>query len=453
MKRLAFLLSVVLVLSMLLTSCEYIDSFLDLFEAEPETADELWERIDEEMDELDSYTATTAARLDYEMQGVKVKGNLKVTMKEIGDAGDDDYYAYLYSMTDIYIGGSLTTETEATIVYQDGKMYLSNTSSDASSRLVSEISAEDFVNYISGEKEYFEFPVDNASDKEMRRRGDDKWELTFSISDKDELATMLEELKFDKKSLGISITEISVEIVADEDYRADEINVTFYSGEDDVITMSARYGSFNAVEKIDIDESKYNEVDDIFVAIALEECLDSALDAEEIGFTVEINQQVRDGGFQNIRYVYGEKDIVKAYNKNGAFTYSIAAYIDGEEYSVEYAYGTQTVSGPDIHEATAQSTLEARAFLMNLIDPTDFSLMNVTEIEQYSDGRYKIVVEPTNITEYRQFMISIGDTCVESKFYIVVELDGESVESFKTCIVITGKLYVVTAECMVEIDK
>lgn len=453
MKRLAFLLSVVLVLSMLLTSCEYVDFVLDLFEGEPETAEELWERIDEEMDELDSYTATIEATLNYEFLNRRVMGDLKSTVTEIGDPGDDDYYSYLYNSVEIYVGGSLTTEAEGTVVYQDGKMYISNTSGDASNRLVSEISAEEFLDYISGEIDILELPMDNATDKEMKHRGDDKWELTFSISDEDDLTSILEDLTFDEKSLGISITEISFEIIADEDYRAEEINVTFYSGDDDVITMSASYGSFNTAEKEEIDESKYNEVDNILVAVTLEEYIEGALDLEELDFTVDISYKIRDTKQQQSYDVYDEYDVVSVKNKNGAFTYSIGSNSGGEKYSIEYAYGTATISGSGIYESTPQSTLEARSFIMNLLDPLGCSVMNVSGIEKYSAEQYKITLNPANITDYRQLIISLGDVYVSHQLYVLVELDGDNVESIEGYVSVTGRQYVYTIEYKVEIGK
>ena len=91
MKRLAFLLSVVLVLSMFLTSCEYVDFVLDLFEGEPETAEELWDRIDEEMSELDSYSATGNVEISYEYAGAEITGDIKIQIVEIGSCEDEDY--------------------------------------------------------------------------------------------------------------------------------------------------------------------------------------------------------------------------------------------------------------------------------------------------------------------------------------------------------------------------
>ena len=438
---------------MLLTSCEYIDFVLDFFKADPETADELWDRIDEEMDEIESYRCTTDVSINYEMQGIKVKGNVDIVMVEIGDDDDEDYYSYMSNSADVYVGGSRITDTESVVVYQDGKIYLSNKDGDVVNRLSAEMTTEEFVDYISDRDNDIDLSVENATDKKMEKKDDGEWEISFSIFDEDELLEMLEAMEFDEDMLGFEITGVSVEAVADEDFRVDEMTVTFISGDDEVIVMTARYDCYNSAKRVDIDEPDYEDVDYISAAITVEDYLDDVMDAESLDFDVYITHKVQNTALTEIYYEYEENDSVSFLNKNNAFTYGIEAYLNGEKFSIEYAYGTQTIIGSGSKQTAAQSALEAKSFILNLLDPVSFQLFNVSNIEKLSGDKYRIDLKATNVSDYRQTIISLGDSYVGYELYLVVELDGESVESIITYITVEGRQYVYSIESVVNIAE
>ena len=459
MKKTALLLVIALLLSLTLTSCKLVDSIKDIknLVIEPEGVDDLMERIDDKMDNMHSYRIYGEARIKFDVEGVELSGSVNMQSVVIGAPEDEDFYTYNSTESVILVSGNIQQENEKIIAYSDGKMYVKNSTNENSSMVYSEISGEDFYDYYTDNSSDIEFSYDRIYEKQMKKNEDGMWELSLWSFDKEYLDELLEDLEFTEDTLGVSLEDISVTIKTDKKFRVTSITLDFkiYNEEEPGITMTMKYSDYDSAEKVEIDETKYKEVSDARILGKIDTYLREAIEEPNGSFTLEIYQR----RFYKDSYGYGtsawyeETDRVSYSNKkNGTFYYNIGADINGQTVNIEYNLGSQTVTAGGQSQKAEQSEMEARAFIASLMDPSDFDPSRVIEITENEDGTYRIDMETTQYNEYMQIMISLGDSCYDYDFYVVVDMDGEEIISMQTHVNLIGRLYDYSIDSTVTFD-
>ena len=277
----------------------------------------------------------------------------------------------------------------------------------------------------------------------MSRYDGKKWELEFSNFEKDALDRIIEQLKLDslEESMGIVISDVAVTITTDEKYRVDKMSIDFISESYDepVISLDMTWSQYDSAKKVYIDKREYTEVDDVRIAKWVDNYLNEVIDRERVDFSLYMDQKVMKGSATYSSYV--ERDKVTYKNKNDKFTYDISAELNGQDYSIEYVWGTQTVRVLDQTHRTDQTEDEARSFIKSLMNSAQFSPSLVTNILEISNNRYRIYLQPADVSEYRQLMLNLSDTYEDCEIFIEVVLDGEEVNSIETYIKINGISY------------
>ena len=451
MKKTALLLVIVLVLTMALSSCDVIWRVI-----EPKDAEALWERVDKKMSGLDSFRVDFEADVSFEYMGSEVKGDISVTMITIGDENDENPYFYNRTKTKMSIDGSSIEDSDKLIAYDEGKMYVCENADDKYSRIYSALTPEEFDEYSKSDGSVVNLTPEDAKVRDMEKLEGGEWSLSFSKFDKDALDELIESLGFNaiRDNMGVDITDASVKLVTDEKFRIAEMTVELLSGssKDPFVSMTACYSEYNAAEKIEIEKPQYREVDDVRVATWTYDYLNGVINREDVSFDLAIEQKVEKGS--NVLSSYSETDQINFKNKNGSFTYSIGAKVSGQDVSIEYGFGTQTIHAGGKTQTNAQSTIEANAFIMSLMNVAGYKPLLVENITKTGNNLYTINLTIHDLTEYKNLMSSLGDKYKSNTTYIIVEMDGEDVKSIKTYIEIKGSTYtyVATSKMTVNAD-
>ena len=445
MKRIALLLTLLLVVSLIFSSCQVL-----WLVVEPKDADDLWNRIDEVMTKEASGRIDATMKMNFTYEGFEVEAESQLLLVMIGTDESEDFYYYQKDETVMEMAGS-KIETEQYLVYDEGKAYVSEKSDNKTSRIYSSLTPKEFYDYAMDEATDFNVTPYGAGVKEMSRYDGKKWELEFSNFEKDALDRIIEQFKLDsfEESMGIVISDVAVTITTDEKYRVDKMSMDFISESYDepVISLDMTLSQHDSAKKVYIDKREYTEVDDVRVAKWVDNYLDEVIDRERVDFSLYMDQKVMKGSATYSSYV--ERDEVTFKNKNDKFTYDISAELGGQEYDIEYAFGTQTVRlYGQTQQRTDQTENEARSFIKSLMNSAQFSPSLVTDISEISTNRYRIYLQPADVSEYRQLMLNLSDTYQSSDIFIEVVLDGEEVNSIETYIKINGISYT----CVIETD-
>lgn len=444
MKRIALLLTLLLVVSLIFSSCQVL-----WLVVEPKDADDLWGRIDKVMTDLSSSRIDATMEMKFTYEGLEVEAESNLLLVAIGNVDSEDFYYYQKSKTVMEIAGS-EIETEEYLVYDEGKAYVSEKSDNKTSRIYSSLTSKEFYDYATDEATDFNITPDGAGVKGMSRYDGKKWELEFSNFEKDALDRIIEQLKLDslEESMGIVISDVAVTITTDEKYRVDKMSIDFISESYDepVISLDMTWSQYDSAKKVYIDKREYTEVDDVRIAKWVDNYLNEVIDRERVDFSLYMDQKVMKGSATYSSYV--ERDKVTYKNKNDKFTYDISAELNGQDYSIEYVWGTQTVRVLDQTHRTDQTEDEARSFIKSLMNSAQFSPSLVTNILEISNNRYRIYLQPADVSEYRQLMLNLSDTYEDCEIFIEVVLDGEEVNSIETYIKINGISYT----CIIETD-
>ena len=443
MKRIA-LLALLLVVSLIFSSCQVL-----WLVVEPKDADDLWGRIDKVMTDLSSSRIDATMEMKFTYEGLEVEAESNLLLVAISNVDSEDFYYYQKSKTVMEIAGS-EIETEEYLVYDEGKAYVSEKSDNKTSRIYSSLTSKEFYDYATDEATDFNITPDGAGVKGMSRYDGKKWELEFSNFEKDALDRIIEQLKLDslEESMGIVISDVAVTITTDEKYRVDKMSIDFISESYDepVISLDMTWSQYDSAKKVYIDKREYTEVDDVRIAKWVDNYLNEVIDRERVDFSLYMDQKVMKGSATYSSYV--ERDKVTYKNKNDKFTYDLSAELNGQDYSIEYVWGTQTVRVLDQTHRTDQTEDEARSFIKSLMNSAQFSPSLVTNILEISNNRYRIYLQPADVSEYRQLMLNLSDTYEDCEIFIEVVLDGEEVNSIETYIKINGISYT----CIIEAD-
>jgi len=448
MKRIALLLVMVILLSMALSSCQVIWTVI-----EPKDAEELWERIDEKMDDLKSYRVEVEADISFEYMGSEVEGEMSMTTVSIGDEDDKNPYYYTRTQSKMSIDGLNVENSDELEVYEDGKMYVCKNSADRYSRIYSALTPKEFDDYRSDDDNVFDLSPDDASIRDMEKLDDGEWSLSFSNFDRDSLDELVEDLGFDafRDEMGIDITDVSVRLTTDKKFRVKEMTVEFLSAssKEAFISMTALYSEYNAAEKVEFDKSQYREVDDARIAGWVYGYLNDVIDEEEVSFDLKVEQKVKLGA--KVLSSYGETDAVNLRNKNGIFTYEIDAKISGQSVTIDYASGNQMINTGGKTQTVAQSELEAIAFIKSLMNVVDYKPLLVEDITKTGNNLYTVNLTIHDLNEYKNLMRSLNDNYQSNITYIIVEMDEEEVKSIESYIEIKGYTYTYIATSKMEI--
>ncbi|MBR5187380.1 MAG: hypothetical protein IKW18_02815 [Clostridia bacterium] len=405
MKKLFSLLLAILLCMTLFTSCKT--------KFEPQSAKELWDKINETMDALDGYESNGTGSLTLNVSGVKLSMNLK--MKSIISGLQNGNYYYYYS-TDSTLSTtantSLTGESGEVLheisieAFDDGKMFVSSESDERSQKLYSPLTKEEFLAYREKkDKESADINYSDCKNAAFSQNEDGTWSLQYSGYTKKTINQLIKSFNMDSADFDFEIEDLNVSILADSEFHAKEIKIQFIFDEETekstspVFEMSMTYSNYNAITPIKPDSSEYTEVEDCRFIYDLEDMLKALEEKKDGLFYLEL-EQVLSVPSLNQTQSYTEIDTVIYGEKNGSYFYEITAIAGSDVFDISYENGKQTISVSGQGEVYNQTEKEAKEYVRSLINTAAYAPEYVSSITKRGDGIYEIQCKYPDTSAY-----------------------------------------------------
>ena len=116
-------------------------------EKEPETAIELWDRIDKKMEALESYEMSSNIQMTFYVLGKKVTGTIVGGVIESNK--DNNYYYYTDSGTTLSCPQLNLFQKENTIEsYQNGTLFISTVNDSVNQQLYQDITIDEYKEFL-----------------------------------------------------------------------------------------------------------------------------------------------------------------------------------------------------------------------------------------------------------------------------------------------------------------
>lgn len=400
--------------------------------AEPRSAKELYDRIDKEMDALESYRTDMSMSMTFFVSGNEVKG--EATSYTVENSSDGSYYFCQEATTNVTCEALSLNESVTNFeAYYDGNYFISSGSGyKTTQKLYSPMTAKEAKEYrFESDSDLDEF-MEDCTTKTFSKREDGTWELNYSGYTKVAIEKIGEEMGLDDGTFpSADVMDMNVTVVADANYRVAQIKIEFVFKESSNVpsfSCTADYSQYNeAVAELDyLNVKKYTKVDDIRVLRDIEDMLDERSESESGEFTLDIQQFVKDRNGKHLSS-YTEKDDVSFGEGADGYFYDIVLDVNRDRYNVSYKNGTQTVTGYGSQDKR-QSEQEARDFIESLINASGYSSGIVTGMEFKGDGVYELICGNAEEDTYRSYYQQNGGkmTSVEQIMTVTIK-DGQIV--------------------------
>lgn len=423
---------------------------------EPKNATELFEVIDKNMSALDSYETKVETLIKYNYYGMHI--NVFVDGSLVVDSlKKDNPFFYQYSHTTMKCEEqSLEQEQDEMWAYDDGKMYIYNKGIDVNQKLYSNMTKEDFEIYLD-KKLDDDFDFTDCKNADATKMDDGGWTLEFSGYTKKTIDDFCKKNDFDATEFGFDIIDFKVTVKADKDLYATSIRVDCIFDSDEhsdnvpecVVINS--YSNFNNVKRNDLmfEKDGYTEVEDVRIFDDLEEKIEELYELNNCKFTLDVKQEYSVDG--SIMAEYAEKDTVVYGNENGGFYYNIAADVDGDTVTFAYKNGMKRIEINDNSQNYSSNDAEERTFINGLINSVKYDPKRVTNIQETSDGVYKLDIAYADPTFYQSVFEQLGIDESYGKQTIIFTIENDKIVKMESEIQAIGQLTVQGSTSEVQI--
>ncbi len=411
----------------------------------PQTADELWSKIDETMNETGSYKMEQSMIMTGYLMGYKYDA----TAKGLGyyHKNGDDRYVYASSEMEIVCQqASLNEKMDMMHAYCDGKMYVYANSSNGVQKLCSKASYADYEKAYE-ESAFDEIDFTDCTTKDFVKNDNGSWELKLLGFTKKTINTFVDGLDMGDDFFGADVLDMSVTVTADSQFRAESLNLkVIFDVEADSsvlpkLVLDAKYSGFNATEpnKSDIKADEFKEVDDLYILNVVADSLVAVEEAKFAKVVNEINVKVSCDGQTSTDY---EKDTIRFGKENGAFYYDIDAEMPDINVKVSYRNGKQTVIQGSDSESVAQTEDEAAAFISQQLGLTWMDEYQISDIKKLGDGVYKFISDNPDVSEFNSYFQQVGAKVESASQEVTVTLNGDKIVKMESELKMNAKLKV-----------
>ena len=431
------LLSILLILAMLalpmLSACGTPDKELDAID-----------KINLAMDSVSSYESYGEVDITAYVAGDKLE--LEGTYEQVVSGNDGELYYYNKSIiTTEYMGYSMEYYTlEA---YNDGTYYYALGEDDSKRRFCSDITAEEFLSYITaGDSDDAPFEgYGSISDIANPNGG-----RTVTLSDYDD--SVLEDFNarfgLPVEEGGTEITGFSAVINVTDGYLVNDITMDFeFSDTASNGKMTYTFFNYN-VARVNSDRimpSLFKKVPDARIIPMTERFLSDSKSSEYGAFS--FNQKT-DVFIRGVTSLKTENSYRITYMEADGYWFEMNVAVEDETHQHVYRKGVYTVDGePDTD--TDMDDQAAKRLIGGFIDPFSFNQMSVLDIAETKGENdrlaYKIylVESRTLIAETMNAIYGeMGGYCTSANMYIEVVADGYEIMSVTYYITSCGRIAV-----------
>lgn len=398
-KIIAIILTIVLAVStvMAFTSCTSYENL-----PSDKRAARLDKLSEEKMNDATSYDAEITGKTVLKLSGRKTTVTFSGKEQLSINGGNVLHHSELKTTAK---AGSVSSSATMLLGYQYDKIYMKRSSGSEVNALYSEMTYEEYLDFLNSSSSDLLFNVDSsaAGEKSSSKRTDGGWSLVFegfSDNAKREIESVFEAILF-----GNSIYDARVTVILDENlYYKTLIFEPIFTFDSDVEEFELRidYTNVNtgltSIENIPIES--YTEVSDVAVLGIIENALHRIPSGKTEQATVEIGQTVYKGSSV---YKTSETDVISYGTVDGKFIYDITSDLSYPKKRIEVSYrdGTQTIktfnSAGDLDDEDTEESndTEAKEYVRAILDSLQFDLMLVKSVERDDDapGTYVIKSE------------------------------------------------------------
>ena len=441
----------VLVVAMLsLASCDVVKDFYESV-IPPMNAGDLATRINDRMDELDSYKAEMNGTMKVYIGGTEMVSELSgVSIEMQGNSEDYYYYDYSKVITKVKSLGYEEVSEEIT-AYNNGKAYVMTSDSEYNYAFFSVTEKERFIStLLSDDKEIDNFST--SGNKTFAKNDDGSWVLDFSKFSKGEVDKFSSRMGIDDIA-GISVKDLNVKIKASAEYLVSEISIEFVFNTEASISrytpelvLVIKYGDFNSANKEVIKENEYTSVGDVAVLKQLSKKLDEVYHNDDGYLYLSVQQTVVPGSSSNN---FTETDKIKYGAEEGKFHFEIDSTIKNNKSDKQFNQDCivtcrdgEMLVKPVLGsiQSYTKSEQEAKKYIKSLINPTNYDIKYVTEVNKISDDVY-IIALSADESLYQSALVNydISSRYKVSSVYqiITVKTDDDGVVSMESELEVT----------------
>lgn len=419
----------------------------------PKTAKDLWDKINETMDSLDSYEMNMTGNMELQVNNVKISMDIS-TKNIVSGQNGDDYYDYSVSDSTMkttrnngYWDTTVSEKEKSIEAFHNGKMFLSTeTSSGRTRKLYSSLTKDEYIAYQeSRSADFADMDFNDCTNASFAQNEDGTWSLSFSGYTKKTVDTMTEAFGMDQSGMDLKIEDMEISVLADGEFRVTEMKVKFIFDEDNEtikepsLEMTAKYASFNAATPITdtLNPADYMEIPDCRLLTEIEDMIKALEEKKDGSFTLALEQKM--SGFKLSRsQTYTETDTVAYGEKNGSYFYDITATASGEAIEISYANGNQTIRVSGAEQTVDQTEDEAKAYINGLINNAKYSANAVGTITKKADGVYEIVCDNPDTSEYSSIFNSVDVRDPQYQQTITVTIQNDSIVKIENHMVAEG---------------
>ncbi|MBQ9121828.1 MAG: hypothetical protein IJY12_05670 [Clostridia bacterium] len=464
MKKLSFLLSVVLLLTFALASCGETSvettpvtttpvettplettpaETTPVVEPEPDSAAALWAKIDETMSAMESCEMNTNADMVIYINGYKMVSKVTGVVIEIcGNA--DSYYYYQNAVSSVQVEELMMDQTVSVMeAYYDGKMFTSYSDGNVNQKFYSVMSADDFA---SGGEESSLATLDfnNCTTSSFKKNEDGTWTLNYSGYTGKTINAIAQELGFTQEMVGANIDDMEITIVADGDYRIKEMQYVFVfptGTTTPTIRVTSTYTKYNEATPVTdvLNTADYVELEDARFPEKIATMLTDISEAEAGAFVLDITQNVT---ILDSTTSWYEKDTVSFGVNNGSYFYNILVATSEGDMTIDFKNGLETivVDGETYTEYITAAV--AKEYINSLINGSGYDATLVKNVTKMSDGVYVLECMDPSVLDYGYVFEGMGGEYASGTQTYAVTVKEDKLERMECSIDLLGHITV-----------
>lgn len=435
MKKLKFVLTIITVLTFLLalSSCEKPDNRT------------VAEKIDDAMNQLESYTVSGTIDMTVYVQKQKISASGK-SKDILSNLSSDDCYVYSKTNLTYVISEKTATFYDELKAYHNGNAFLYTEEDGKGHGVYSPLSREDFLKYYQGEFTAAEdIDIFNCSHQTYTENENGSTYILLSGYSDEFIDDYLGKMGIVDGMIDDKIADIEITIKVNSKFCVTQMSMHFVFEDDEdaatapAIDVKMFFSDYNcaAIETDELNVENYNEILDIRLVDEFDDMISDLEESENNSFTLTTSQKVRgQTSSEKDEISYGIEDGKYFYNARAELTKYTCdiAYRDGQQTTTITIYSNSGVLDTDTN-TVEQSELEAKAFINQFINSTGYDARYVEGIEKTDDGRYKVSLLPVDESSYRALAQSLRGSYQSSTHAIyftvedgkILKMDGEIV--------------------------
>lgn len=430
MKKLSLALVILLVLAIMLPSCK---------EKKPESADELWNKIDEVMDSTESYRTDITMDLTMYTMGEEVKMTAEGYSLYSQKGGHGDYNYNKSVVKSDKLGIDQTSETVKAFI--DGTLYIYDKSDGKESGKYATVSEKEYEEYTELSGGLFDIDVEEGATKTFSQQSDGSWLLEISEYPEETVNKAFSSIGFDRETAGGKAKDLKVSVKADEKYRVSTMSFVFEfeadGGAEKVPTFAMEatysgYGSTSVSAEL-IDTSKYEKKEDLVDREKIETLARKLYNHENVKMSAKIRGKVYAGA--EIVSDIKEDDEINYGIRDGGYFFDLTAqvYSGSSSYEVKMAYadGKLSTEVDGQKEVTQANSMAAKAYIDTSVQLSLYSDENITSVTDNGNGVYEVTLDLSSMDQYKAAFEGTGESLKSAEGIALITIEDDGIKSIK----------------------